>query len=167
MNDTEAATNALCAFLASENPIPAGWTYKVYLWDKELRISELGASGPTPEGGHAGFSYMRSDPESGAILLAAEDFLVYASKTANRRFHVGTPKHVIRKIEAEDVAVREELEAAKDRLKYLLKNNGISTRVRGVLVDLLDSEDNTGCSSDLTVVSMAPIKKIREIVYPK
>ena len=31
-----------------------------------------------------------------------------------------------------------------------------------ILQDILDSEDNAGCSEDLTVVSSGPIERLRE-----
>jgi hypothetical protein len=35
-------------------------------------------------------------------------------------------------------------------------------QLRGILIDLLASEDPTGCSNDLTVVEVAPIRRLRD-----
>lgn len=39
-------------------------------------------------------------------------------------------------------------------------------QLRSILIDLLASEDNTGCSSDLTVVGASPVRRLRDYMRP-
>lgn len=39
-------------------------------------------------------------------------------------------------------------------------------QLRGILIDLLASEDATGCSNDLTVVGASPVRRLREYMRP-
>jgi hypothetical protein len=99
-----ASIDALVAFLDEINPQSPGWTHQVYLWGAEefsLRVSEVGAFGPSAAGGTAGWAAMRSDPDCLALVLAAEDFLLM---------------HACEWFEERDG----ELERAKAKLRFLL-----------------------------------------------
>lgn len=96
----EGAIGQLIAFLDEIQPLKKGAKHYVYLWAAEdfgPRISEFGWADPT-----GGAAIMRADWDCGALILAAEEFLLMAACDWPEK--------------------DEELETAKERLRALYRS---------------------------------------------
>jgi len=82
--DFNPATTALKKFIREVLKLKSNQKVSVYIWKGQsdgVRVAEISLTTEMGGGRMSGCSWMRSDPEAGAIILAAEDFiLTYGQK---------------------------------------------------------------------------------------